>query len=65
MGIIYIPKLIIPKILKIYKKYKINKMQMSNFLNFLIKLGFKVKVIKTKKNWYEFDDLQDYKNFFK
>ena len=38
-------------------------MQMSNFLNFLIKLNYKIKVINTKSYWYEFDDFKDYKNF--
>jgi L-glutamine-phosphate cytidylyltransferase len=65
MGIIYIPKSMIHKILRVYKQNNIKKMQMSNFLNFLIKLNYKIKVINTKSYWYEFDDIQDYKNFFK
>ena len=65
MGIIYIPKSMINKILKVYKQNNIKKMQMSNFLNFIIKLNYKIKIINTKSYWYEFDDFQDYKNFFK
>ena len=57
--------IIINRILKVYKQNNIKKMQMSNFLNFIIKLNYKIKIINTKSYWYEFDDFQDYKNFFK
>ena len=38
-------------------------MQMSNYLNLLIKSNFKIKVIKLKNYWYEFDDIEDFNNF--
>tara|TARA_B110000483_G_scaffold233707_1_gene302792 strand:- start:57 stop:767 length:711 start_codon:yes stop_codon:yes gene_type:complete len=63
MGIIYLPKSIIPKIVNVYKQNNIKKLQMSNFLNFLIKLNYNIKVFNTKSYWYEFDDIDDFKNF--
>jgi|LakMenE01Jun11ns_1017448.scaffolds.fasta_scaffold9900470_2 choline kinase len=63
MGLLYIPKNKIKKIIEIYKKEKIKKMQISHFLNFLINKGFKIKIIKSKNYWYEFDDIDDYNNF--
>lgn len=64
MGLLYIPKNKVKKITKIYKQEKVRKMQISNFLNVLINKGIKIKIIKSKNYWYEFDDIDDY-NYFK
>lgn len=63
MGLIFIPKNLIKNFLLIYKNNKIKKMQISNYLNLLIKNNFKIKVIKLKNYWYEFDDIEDFNNF--
>tara|TARA_B100000989_G_scaffold298370_1_gene287353 strand:+ start:2717 stop:3451 length:735 start_codon:yes stop_codon:yes gene_type:complete len=65
MGIVYIPKSKINRIinfLKICKKYK--KMHTTEFLNFVIEKKVKIKCLPIYSNWYEFDDLDDLK-FFK
>jgi dTDP-glucose pyrophosphorylase len=61
--LLYIPKNKIKKIIQIYKKGKNSKMQISHFLNLLINKGLKIKIIKSKNYWYEFDDIEDYNNF--
>jgi phosphoenolpyruvate phosphomutase len=63
MGLIFIPRHMIKKIFRIYKNYRIKNLQISNYLNFLISLNIKIKVIKLKNYWYEFDDIKDFKNF--
>ena len=63
MGLIFIPKNLIKNFLLTYKNNKIKKMQMSNYLNLLLKSNFKIKVIKLKNYWYEFDDIEDFNNF--
>ena len=66
MGLIFIPKSKIKKILKIYKSIKNKeKMHLTKFLDKILKFGMKIKCIKYKKNWYEFDDIDDYKNYIK
>ena len=66
MGLIFIPKSKRNLIIKIYNKYKLNnKMHLSSFLNILVKHQVKVKCIKYKGHWYEFDDFEDYKNYKK
>ena len=63
MGIVYIPK-VLKKILDMYNKVKKNKkLHTTNFLDYLIKKKIKVKAIKYSKDWYEFDDKEDFLNF--
>lgn len=64
MGLIYIPKNMIKKVLSSYKKInKIKKMHASSFLNYLIKENFRIETVIEKEGWYEFDDIDDYKNY--
>ena len=65
MGLIIIPKLLRKKILNILDQKKYKKYQTTKFINSLIKLDFKIKVIKSNQHWYEFDDWEDYKNYLK
>ena len=64
MGIFSIPENIRKKFLKSYKNYKnVKKMHITNFLNLLIKEGFKIKCVKVNTKWYEFDKPSDILNF--
>ena len=64
MGIVYIPKGLKKKILDKYDKVKNNKkLHTTNFLDYLIKRKINVKAIKYSKDWYEFDDNEDFLNF--
>ena len=64
MGIIFIPKNKIKKILKIYKNLNdIKKIHLTSFLNLLIKKKMIINTIKISSGWYEFDDYEDYKNY--
>ena len=66
MGIIYIPKDKIKLIKKLIIKNKKNsKLHISQFLNKVIKENVQIKCLPTKDYWYEFDDLNDLKNFSK
>ena len=65
MGLILIPKKIIPKIIKIYKKYDLKGIQTTQFLNFLLTQNIKIKCKSTKLFWYEIDDFTDLKNLKK
>lgn len=68
MGLIFIPKNNIKKILEIYKTIKSKKMQTTEFLNILVDKKIKIKTLKYKKFWFEFDDIQDlnyYKSYVK
>ena len=66
MGMIYFPKKSISKILKIYKeKTFYEKTHITQFLNNLLKKNIKIKCLPCKSNWYEFDDIQDIRNFQK
>lgn len=62
MGIVYLPKEKIGKIINEYKKVS-NKIQYTSFINSLIKIKIPIKIIKHNNYWYEFDDLDDLKNF--
>ena len=62
MGIVYLPKEIIGKIINEYKKVS-NKIQYTSFINSLIKIKIPINIIKHNNYWYEFDDIDDLKNF--
>ncbi len=64
MGIIFIPKSKIKKIIKIYENLNNKKnIHLTNFLNLLLKKKMIVNTLKISKGWYEFDDYEDYKNY--
>jgi len=65
MGLIYIPKKLIRKIIRLYEINKLHKMQTTHFLNFLIKRNFLIKCKNTNLFWYEIDNLTDLKNLKK
>ena len=65
MGLIFIPKNKIKNILKIYKSIKSKKMQTTEFLNLLTHKKIKIKTIKYKKFWFEFDDYEDFQAYKK
>lgn len=67
MGCVFIPKNRINNFINKYEKIekKNNKFHLSNFLNFLINKKEIIKCIPSYQRWYEFDDIDDYKNFFK
>ena len=65
MGIGLIPKSLISKILKFYEKEKKDKkMHITKFLQLLIeKNNLDLYALRYSSAWYEFDDIEDYKNF--
>lgn len=63
MGLLIIPKTERQRVLKIINNRNFKKYQTTNLLNKLIKSGMKVKVLKSKDHWYEFDDYEDLKNY--
>lgn len=71
IGLIKIDKKVINQIIELYQLLlKINfkknkKMQMTNFLDIIIKLGFNVKAVPVKNGWLEFDTYKDYKIYNK
>ena len=65
MGLIFIPKNLIKKIIHLYNKNKLKKMQTTQFLNLLLSKKFKIKCKKTNLFWYEIDDISDLKNLNK
>ena len=65
MGLIYIPKEELSKILKIYLSKKKYNFQFTQFLNYLINSKFHIKCIQYKSYWYEIDDLYDLNNLKK
>ena len=66
MGLVYIPQKLRKGLLNVYQDKFINrKLQTTQFLNFLIKLNFKVKCINYSGEWYEIDDYKDYKLLLK
>ena len=66
MGLIYIPRskrnIVLKQYKKIQKKYNLH---LTTFINQLVNSKIKVDCVKTKDNWYEFDDYDDYKNYKK
>jgi len=66
LGLIYIPKNQIKHFIEDYKRIKQKKIQFTNLLNILIKrCKYVIDTIKYNGSWYEFDDQEDLKNFFK
>ena len=66
LGLIYIPKNKIRPFIENYKKIKKKRIQFTSLLNILInKFKYKIDTIKYNGPWYEFDDQEDLKNFFK
>lgn len=68
MGLLYIPKSKNKFFIKVYKnmdKKISNKIHLTSFLDKLIGTKQKIKCLKTYSQWYEFDDMEDYKNFLK
>lgn len=63
MGIIFLPKKKIKGFIKSYQSFGKNKVQFTEFLNFLILKGNKISTFKYNGLWYEFDDLEDLKSF--
>tara|TARA_Y100000768_G_scaffold275659_1_gene211252 strand:+ start:1031 stop:1741 length:711 start_codon:yes stop_codon:yes gene_type:complete len=63
MGILYIPKSMREDLIKIIEKYELYKKQTTNLLNTLIKKKIQIDIIFTNLSWYEFDDLDDLKNY--
>ena len=64
MGILFVPKEMKKKLLKIYNNIKMKKkLHMTNFLNVLIKKDVRIKCIPYRGIWYEFDDMEDVQNF--
>ena len=66
IGLLYIPRKIRNEVLNIFEnKFKHKKIQTTQFLNYLTKNNFKIKCLEYKGEWYEIDDLNDYKLFLK
>lgn len=64
MGILYIPKKMRGYLMKIIKKNELHKKQTTFLLNTLIKKKIDIDIISTNLSWYEFDDLDDLKNYY-
>jgi len=66
MGILKIPLKKYIKMKQIFFNKKNYRIDMTNFINFLIrKKNFKFSYFRTKSKWYEFDTKKDIKNFKK
>ncbi len=66
MGILMINRENRNKIIKLYNSTKNNKkIHLTQFLNLIVKKKVDIKCLKYQKNWYEFDDIDDYLNFKK
>ncbi len=64
MGIIYIPKNKIKEFISLfYSSKKFKSFHVTSFLNYIIKNGVKIKCLPYTGRWFEFDDMQDLKNF--
>jgi len=64
MGLFFINKKIINKIILFYKKLKTNSMHITTFLNLISSFYF-IKCKEVREFWYEFDDYEDIRNFRK
>ena len=66
MGIFFIPKNEIKKTINYIDQNKNNKkMHTTSFIDYLVTKKQKIKCIVKNYNWYEFDDIEDLKNFKK
>jgi choline kinase len=65
MGIIYIPQKKIKGFIDNYKSYGKNKVQFTEFLNFLILERNEISTFSYNSFWYEFDDMEDLLSFNK
>ena len=64
MGIFFIPKSKIKKTINYINKNKNNKkMHTTKFIDYLINKKQKIKCIIKNYDWYEFDDIDDLKNY--
>lgn len=66
MGLLMINKESKKDIIKLYNSTKNNKkIHLTQFLNLVVKKKINIKCLKYLKNWYEFDDINDYLNYKK
>ncbi len=66
MGLVMINKENKKEIIKLYNSTKNNKkIHLTEFLNLIVKKKMNIKCLKYLKNWYEFDDIDDYLNYKK
>ena len=66
MGLVMINKENKKEIITLYNSTKNNKkIHLTEFLNLIVKKKIKIKCLKYLKNWYEFDDIEDYINYRK
>ena len=66
MGLLMINKESKKDIIKLYNSTKNNKkIHLTQFLNLVVKKQINIKCLKYLKNWYEFDDINDYLNYKK
>ncbi len=66
MGLVMINKENKKEIIKLYNSIKNNKkIHLTEFLNLIVKKKINIKCLKYLKNWYEFDDIDDYINYRK
>ena len=65
MGLIFIPKDKVKRVINYYQENNYSKMQTTNFLNILLINKEKIKVLPTRSFWYEFDDYEDFANYKK
>ena len=63
MVIIFVPQKRIKGFISGYKYYNKNKVQFTEFLNFLISKRHKINTFSYNSFWYEFDDIKDLKSF--
>ena len=65
MGIMFIPKKYINLIIKKYNIFSNGKLQLTQFINKLIKDNIKIKCVNYNDFWYEIDDYEDLINYKK
>ncbi len=63
MGIVFVPKSKLSILLKLYNQFKKNKIQYTQFLNLIIQKNISIEVTEYNGKWYEFDDIDDLRNF--
>tara|TARA_Y100000389_G_C17447620_1_gene512587 strand:- start:1740 stop:2462 length:723 start_codon:yes stop_codon:yes gene_type:complete len=65
MGIVYLPQKKIKGFIDNYKYYRKDKVQFTEFLNYLILKNNKISTWSYNSFWYEFDDMEDLLSFNK